>query len=276
MTTTVPLTTVPPTDAPVTAGPLPGPATPAPSIDYLDAIRKEYEAKMQALEAAKAAELQALEENNASALQAAAAEQQRALADLGTLRAAYDATAKKLQQMQGKYGSVADQIDAQNAEIEALQRQLLTTVAPTAAPTTVAPTAALGPHWSPGIFVFIDRRRWLENGELVVAAMNGGDVTMEPFAFRSLNQVWAISGDGHVRSLANEGLYVNAMDSCLLPVGSSSVPIRNWQFRKTGTHGQHAILSLACNAWLVPGVSTAELSKQQEDWYVVRVGTMQP
>ena len=271
MTTTVPLTTVPPTDAPVTTGPLPGPATPAPSIDYLDAIRKEYEAKMQALEAAKAAELQALEENNASALQAAAAEQQRALADLGTLRAAYDATAKKLQQMQGKYGSVADQIDAQNAEIEALQRQLLTTVAPTA-----APTAALGPHWSPGIFVFIDRRRWLENGELVVAAMNGGDVTMEPFAFRSLNQVWAISGDGHVRSLANEGLYVNAMDSCLLPVGSSSVPIRNWQFRKTGTHGQHAILSLACNAWLVPGVSTAELSKQQEDWYVVRVGTMRP
>jgi hypothetical protein len=252
------------------------PPTPAPSIDYLDAIRKEYEAKMQALEAAKAAELQALEENNASALQAASADRQRTLAELGALRATYDATAEKLQQMQGKYGSVADQIEAQNAEIEALQRQLLTTVAPTAAPTTAAPTPAPGPQWSPGIFVFIDRRRWLENGELVVAAMNGGDVTMEPFAFRSLNQVWAISGDGHVRSLADEGLYINAMDSCLLPVGSSSVPIRNWQFRKTGTHGQHAILSLACNAWLIPGVSTAELSKQQEDWYVVRVGTMRP
>ena len=231
---------------------------------------------MQALEAAKAAELQALEENNASALQAASADRQRTLAELGALRATYDATAEKLQQMQGKYGSVADQIEAQNAEIEALQRQLLTTVAPTAAPTTAAPTPAPGPQWSPGIFVFIDRRRWLENGELVVAAMNGGDVTMEPFAFRSLNQVWAISGDGHVRSLADEGLYINAMDSCLLPVGSSSVPIRNWQFRKTGTHGQHAILSLACNAWLIPGVSTAELSKQQEDWYVVRVGTMRP
>jgi len=242
------------------------------SVASIEALRQSYEARMEDLQDARAREVAAIQENNQLKYSQALEDKNSASKDLMDLKTEYDFMVTDLRIIRAQLAASTTAITQTNQEIESLQQRLdvlTATPAPTKAPI----------QWGTSLYVIVDADAWMNDGVLIVMAMNGTELVTEPFQYRDMRQVFVISSQGHLRCLDKTGYYVTAMDNCLVPTGSERPPDQNWSIRRVsgGHSSQYAFMSQSCGAFLVPNVNqvTLERMPQTEGWFVIPVGRMQ-
>ena len=121
--------------------------------------------------------------------------------------------------------------------------QAPTTQAPTPAPTlafaSTAPTTTPSPssapmlppaylRYPPNFVILVHEGEWMNSGSLKVMTLRGSTPSLQPFAYKDLTQVFAIDGNGSVRTVAAQGEYLNHATNCDGVIGGSSAS--QWRF----------------------------------------------
>jgi len=242
------------------------------SVASMETIRATYEDRMTDLQDAKSRELAAIQENNQLKYNQALEDQNEAAKDVIDLKREYDFMVTDLRVIRAQLSASTAAIAQTESDIKALQQRLDVL---TATPEPTQPSI----QWGTSLYVIIDADAWMNDGIIVVMAMNGTEVVTEPFQYRSMRQVFVISSQGHLRCLDNTGYYVTAGDTCLVPRGTESPPEKNWSMRRVndGHSSQYSIMSESCGSFMVPSVNqvTLERMPQTDGWFVIPVGRMQ-
>jgi len=277
--------------------------------EQLTQMNAEYTKKMQDLEIARQEEIKALNAQNQAAADAAKAAQDKLIAELTALKTSYDALMAKAAEcpvipngtiaVDGANGTM---YVAENGTIRPLAMDVYRAMgsprytvyqslqncprgAPymipqtTPAPTTVAPTST-DPQFPGTLYVIVHAASWLQNKRLDVLAARFGTPALEPFQFKSLEQVFVINNDGYIRSVANEGLYLTNAGDCLSPVLTKEAPLSPWRVSRTGSSPLEYTMVSSCGASLKAALgSQAPILEQgmfgsevSESWYIVPVG----
>lgn len=239
------------------------------AIDY---IRTAYDDRMTDLKDAKARELEAIQENNQLKYTQALKDKNEASKVLVSLKNEYDTMTTDLRVFRARVKASSIAITQTDDVIKTLQQRLDTLTA------TPAPTQA-PIQWGTSVYILIDANAWLNDGDLIVMAMNGTEVVTQPFQYRDPNQVFVISSQEHLRCMSKPGYFVTASDSCLVPRGTETPPEKNWRMRRIseGHSSQYSIMSEACGSFMVSAVDQVTLKRmpQSEGWFVIPVGRMQ-
>jgi len=245
----------------------------ATSLVSIETIRSLYDDRMSELQDAKSRELAAIQENNQLKYNQALEDQNKAAKDVIDLKKDYDFMVTDLRVIRAQITASTSVITQVDQEIQSLRNRLDTltdTPAPTQPPI----------QWGTSLYVLIDANAWLNDGVIVVMAMNGTEVVTQPFQYRNMLQVFVISSQGHLRCLDKMGYFVTASESCLVPQGTETPPEKNWRIRRVsgGHSSQYSIMSEACGSFMVSAVDqvTLERMPQTEGWFVIPVGRMQP
>ena len=147
--------------------------------------------------------------------------------------------------------------------------------APTEAPTTKPP------KYFPGtLYVLIHAESWDAGGELRVVSARFGSPTLEPFAFRDIQQVWLINHEGYIRSASGNGEYLTSKESCLATDLSREMPADGWNLTKqSGSELEYSIVSpcgtslfAAEGARSVSMETVGKIAGKGSLWYVVPIG----
>ena len=277
----------------------------------LGQLKSEYADKMSALKAAQAAELEALNAKNSAAVNEARAAQQQLIAEMTSLKSQYDAIVAKASEcptipenaivVDGKDGQLYKwQIAALRPMSSDTYRALgspgYTTfpsgqldrcprgpvvVIETPPPTTPSPTSSPKDQTFPGtLYILVHAESWLKHQELKVLASRFGGATIEPFQFKSLEQVFVINNNGYIRNLEGNGPYLASHDSCMAPVMMKETPEMGWKIQKAGDSKYAYRLVAHCGTSLTASIGAREpmlerpsTEQASDTWYILPVGS---
>jgi hypothetical protein len=282
----------------------------------LEQTKIEYETKMTQLAVARKQETDALKKENEDAAAIAKAEQERLSADLASLKQKFETLSAEHAAcpiipegtilVDGKDGQIYKyqnaslrpmSMDAYRAigspnyttypdgKLAKCQKGAPISVADiTTAPATpmATSTAAPGDHpMFPGtMYVIVHGETWNTRGELKVVSSRFGGASVEPFQFKSLEQVFLINDSGYIRNLDGQGLYLTSAGDCLAPLLSKDVPSTGWRMQRSGGGALGYRLVSPCGATLKASVGAREAILEKsvfggsasDEWYIVPVG----
>jgi hypothetical protein len=126
------------------------------------------------------------------------------------------------------------------------------------------------------IYVFVDSESWMNQGSLRVLSMQNGNVSLRPFTFKDVSQVW-VQMNGGFRVLEVSGEYLSSDSGCTMPRGSPTPS--PWSVTPTQENkGEYRIQSKTCGRDLVSfkgtGVSLGNFGNQASSWFMIPVGKM--
>ncbi len=277
----------------------------------LGQLKSEYAQKMAALQAAQAAELEALNAKNSAAVNEARAAQQQLIAEMTSLKSQYDAIVAKASEcptipenaivVDGKDGQLykwqmAALRPMSSDTYRALGSPGYTTfpsgqldrcprgpvvVIETPPPTTPTPTSSPKDQTFPGtLYILVHAESWLKEQELKVLASRFGGATIEPFQYKSLEQVFVINNNGYIRNLEGNGPYLASHDSCMAPVMMKETPEMGWKIQKAGDSKYAYRLVAHCGTSLTASIGAREpmlerpsTEQASDTWYILPVGS---
>ena len=277
----------------------------------LGQLKSEYADKMSALKAAQAAELEALNAKNSAAVNEARAAQQQLIAEMTSLKSQYDAIVAKASEcptipenaivVDGKDGQLykwqmAALRPMSSDTYRALGSPGYTTfpsgqldrcprgpvvVIETPPPTTPSPTSSPKDQTFPGtLYILVHAESWLKEQELKVLAPRFGGATIEPFQYKSLEQVFVINNNGYIRNLEGNGPYLASHDSCMAPVMMKETPEMGWKIQKAGDSKYAYRLVAHCGTSLTASIGAREpmlerpsTEQASDTWYILPVGS---
>jgi hypothetical protein len=237
---------------------------------FVEEMRRMYDERINDFKVQQQLEIENAKQQNEAAMTQARQEQERLVQELGSIKSEYDASVSKISTLQQELDASKQSLQQSEAELAELKSRLDTLTA-TPAPTTPPPI-----QWGTSMYVLIDADAWMNEETLVVMAMNGNELTTEPFQYRDMRQVFAISSRGHLRCLGEKGLFVEAMENCRVPTGTETPPEKNWSVKRVsgGASSQYSVMSESCGSFMVPSVSQVTLERQPmtDGWFVIPVG----
>ena len=277
----------------------------------LTQLKSEYTQKMSALQAAQAAELEALNAKNSAAVNEARAAQQQLIAEMTSLKSQYDAIVAKASEcptipenaivVDGKDGQLykwhmAALRPMSSDTYRALGSPGYTTfpsgqldrcprgpvvVIETPPPTTPSPTSSPKDQTFPGtLYILVHAESWLKHQELKVLASRFGGATIEPFQYKSLEQVFVVNNNGYIRNLEGTGPYLASHDSCMAPVMMKETPEMGWKIQKAGDSKYAYRLVAHCGTSLTASTGAREpmlerpsTEQASDTWYILPVGS---
>jgi len=281
------------------------------AMQELGQLKSEYADKMSALQAAQAAELEALNAKNSAAVNEARAAQQQLIAEMTSLKSQYDAIVAKASEcptipenaivVDGKDGQLykwqmAALRPMSSDTYRALGSPGYTTfpsgqldrcprgpvvVIETPPPTTPSPTSSPKDQTFPGtLYILVHAESWLKEQELKVLASRFGGATIEPFQYKSLEQVFVINNNGYIRNLEGNGPYLASHDSCMAPVMMKETPEMGWKIQKAGDSKYAYRLVAHCGTSLTASIGAREpmlerpsTEQASDTWYILPVGS---
>ena len=148
-------------------------------------------------------------------------------------------------------------------------------------PTTPTPTSSPKDQTFPGtLYILVHAESWLKHQELKVLASRFGGATIEPFQYKSLEQVFVINNNGYIRNLEGNGPYLASHDSCMAPVMMKETPEMGWKIQKAGDSKYAYRLVAHCGTSLTASIGAREpmlerpsTEQASDTWYILPVGS---
>lgn len=231
-----------------------------------------YTLRMQYLQEVRQREIEAVKEQDDEKIKKAQFEQLQIIVQLESIHKDYQDASTQLEELRTQATESLKMLKETTDKYQELTGELhdLTN---TPAPTTPTPKPI---NWGTTMYVIIDAETWMNEGSIIVMALNGTELVTEPFMYRDLRQVFVISSDGHLRCMKGNGSYATSMENCTLPMATETAPEKNWIIRRIpgGYASEFSIMSETCGSFLTPSIGQVTLDKapRERGWYVIPVG----
>ena len=229
-------------------------------------LRDEYQQKIAALNKAMEDEKRALETRNQTQIEESRAVQASLREEINAIVGKYNTASQQIKTLEGQVTSgrvlntsLSSQLQDSREQMYEMRNQYERRISET----------------NIDIYVLVDSKSWINEGQLKVLTMNGDRIQVEPFQYRKLGQAWTTK-DGYIRSLDGEGQYVSTDDGCLLPRGTRGATT-SWKFQGTRQYArEYVITSTTCKRDISVSqgvdVSLQDGSIEKSSWFVIPVG----
>jgi len=273
----------------------------------LEDVKSQYDVKMAALLAARKEEVDALTAKNSQLVASSRAEQDALTTELVSLKTKYEELVKRQAQCPiiPEQALVVDGGDGQmfrfeNGVLRPMSQEVyrslgspgyttwpagtltncakgtpLVVVQTTTPPPQPEPTTV--PRFGGTIYVLVDAMTWKRDGQLKVLSSRFGGLAIEPFEFKSVDQVFLLNDAGYMRSLTARGPYVTSSADCLVPSLETDPPAGGWRIQRAGQSPLGYRVISSCGSRLMSSGRDVMLDTAAgdggEEWYIIPVGS---